>query len=733
MEYKTMKFEKAAVERGYTDRILRIDLGKKELSIETADQELRQFVGGRGYCLKLVYDGTNGNTRYDSPENVLAIAGGPFCGETGWVGTGKFIVGTISPLTCAFCDSNVGGHFFALAKLSGFDAIAVTGKSDRRVMVVIDGDASTISIEDAPEADVSLLGAEELIEKWRGEGKRANVAFVNAGAGADHSWFACINSVYFDNRRQRCRSKQAGRGGTGTVMRDKNLWGILVRCNAERGNANRPADHHRLREAGKKLREVIRVVDPNGMRLFAQGTTSLLDMMNSFELLPVNNYQYGSDPREKNISGFVYEKNVFTQNVPDGCYPGCNLACAKGTENYTLRTGPSKGRSVGVDGPEYETAAAVTNLGIFDIPDTLEFSFYCDEYGFDTISAGVVIAFLTEAYERGFLIAEDTGGLELKWGDSATVFEIVHGMAAGATEFSRAAARGVRFMKNWIAGRSHARLGRAHEDVYAELSLFGMECKGLEFSMYITKESLAQQGGYGFALKGPQHDEAWLIAIDQLNKELPTFEQKADALKWFPLFRTWFNIAGLCKLPWIDVRNPEAKNTPFPAKNMPTVDYYLELVNSTLGANKTLDDILLESERCYTLHKLINLRQGFGTREHDAIPLRAMCPVYLNEYLSRKEFYEERLKEIGADIEGKSDEERLAILQENRRSLYEKLTDVVYEEKGYDRNGIPTDATLRRLGLDKPDYFDIVERARVRAGDRFKWDSAEISPSNTMC
>ncbi|MFN2169577.1 MAG: hypothetical protein ACK2U9_25365, partial [Anaerolineae bacterium] len=79
-------------------------------------------------------------------------------------------------------------------------------------------------------------------------------------------------------------------------------------------------------------------------------------------------------------------------------------------------------------------------------------------------------------------------------------------------------------MKSWVATKVAQRNGRVRDGIYKELCLFGMETKGLEFSMYITKESLAQQGGYGFALKGPQHDEAWLIGIDQIRNELPTFE-----------------------------------------------------------------------------------------------------------------------------------------------------------------------------------------------------------------
>ena len=121
------------------------------------------FVGGRGYCLWLVGEGTGPDTRYNSPENVLAIAGGPFCGESSFPGAGKFIVGTISPLTGTFVDSNVGGHFLALAKEAGFDAIAVTGRSAKEVMLVIDGDAGEIALAEAPGEEGGITVAEKIL------------------------------------------------------------------------------------------------------------------------------------------------------------------------------------------------------------------------------------------------------------------------------------------------------------------------------------------------------------------------------------------------------------------------------------------------------------------------------------------------------------------------------------------------------------------------------------------
>lgn len=120
MEYASIHYNRSELSKGYSDRLLHVNLDNYNISVEEIPKDVKKtFVGGRGYCLKLVFEGTNAATRYDSPENVLALSGGPFCGETGFVGTGKFIVGAISPLTNTFCDSNVGGHFFPLVKRCG--------------------------------------------------------------------------------------------------------------------------------------------------------------------------------------------------------------------------------------------------------------------------------------------------------------------------------------------------------------------------------------------------------------------------------------------------------------------------------------------------------------------------------------------------------------------------------------------------------------------------------------
>jgi len=233
----------------------------------------------------------------------------------------------------------------------------------------------------------------------------------------------------------------------------------------------------------------------------------------------------------------------------------------------------------------------------------------------------------------------------------------------------------------------------------------------LEFSEYVTKESLAQQGGYGLALKGPQHDEAWLIFLDMVHNLMPTFEQKAENLHWFPMFRTWFSLNGLCKLPWNDIVPEDNKNTKEPAKVIAHVENYAKYFYAVTGKKVTVDDIILMSERVYNFQRLFNLRLGFGTREHDAIPYRAVGPVTKEEYESRAERYDKQLKEkFGYDPNDKSTEEKMTVLRKYREMEYEKLKDAVYKRRGWDSNGVPTLEKTKVLGIDFPDIVELLQK-----------------------
>jgi len=152
-----IEYKPAKVVGGYTDCILRVDLSKPEITIQKLPPDFKnKYIGGRGYALKLIWDGTTQETHYDSPENILVMSSGPLGNEPAFVGTGKFIVGTISPLTDTFIDSNIGGHFGPVLKRAGLDALAVSGISKKDVVILIDGDAGTITIAAAPDYDKEI-------------------------------------------------------------------------------------------------------------------------------------------------------------------------------------------------------------------------------------------------------------------------------------------------------------------------------------------------------------------------------------------------------------------------------------------------------------------------------------------------------------------------------------------------------------------------------------------------
>jgi aldehyde:ferredoxin oxidoreductase len=244
----------------------------------------------------------------------------------------------------------------------------------------------------------------------------------------------------------------------------------------------------------------------------------------------------------------------------------------------------------------------------------------------------------------------------------------------------------------------------------------GMEAKGLEFSEYMTKESLAQQGGYGLALKGPQHDEAWLIFLDMVHNFMPSFEQKAEALHWFPMFRTWFGLCGLCKLPWNDIIPEDNKDADEPAKVIKHVQWYADYFSAITGNEMGPDDLIKMSETVYNFQRIFNLRMGFGRRQQDDIPYRAVGPVTEEEYESRAERYDNQLvKTYNVDIDGKSTTEKMAILRKFREEQYEKLKDAVYKRRGWTSDGIPTQKTAERLGIDFPEVMELLKAKGVNS------------------
>ncbi len=702
-----MAYPPIPVERGYTGQTLYVHLGTGKIESRPVTPMMKEvFVGGRGFGLWRLWNAVTAKTTWDDPENEIVISPGPIGGITTYPGTGKSLVVSLSPTTGSVIDSNVGGYFGPYLKLAGWDALEIQGKAKSDVILFIDGDAGRVEVLECPEKDPNTHILSERLTRAFADSEEPRdlvaVSTVTAGTGAAHTRLGCLNFSFYDTRRKAARVKQAGRGGIGTVFRDKGLAALVVKRSGLRADSMGPADLERLRRAGERINKEILELDAAQNDMRSVGTANLVEVMDEFDLLPVHNYRFGSHPDATKIASSVWRER-FTQGVPDGCWFGCTMSCSHAVDRFTLRAGPYQGETVMVDGPEYETVAGCANMGIFDPDFVLEMNFYCDTYGIDTISFTTATAFAMECYEAGILNVKRTGGLDLRFGSAQATLELLHQMGRGEG-FGIVVGQGIRRMKEIFA--------REHGADPAFLESIGMECKGLEYSEYVTKESLAMQGGYGLANKGPQHDEAWLIFMDMVNNQIPTFKDKAEALHYFPMWRTWFGLVGLCKLPWNDIEPSDnrTRHSGIEAAKVPEhVHNYCDLFSGVTGIEVVPQDLILQSERVYNFQRAFNLRMGFGRREQDRIPYRSAGPVTEEEYASRAERYDKQLKEkVGIDPQGMSTAEKVQALREFREAEYEKLCDAVYERRGWTRDGVPTLATLKRLGIDFPDVVEVV-------------------------
>jgi aldehyde:ferredoxin oxidoreductase len=711
---RRMEYSKEKLSRGYANRILTIDLSSGAMDTPELDPEIRDyFIGGRSLGLYLLHCSITPATKATDPENPLILANGPLGGIPQFPGTAKAMAVSLSPLTGIPGVSNFGGYFGAFLKYAGFDALKITGKATRDTMLVIDGLRQTISIEAAPESDEAFDLEKAIAGRFTEAGvDKRQIAFMSTGIGAAHTNYGCINSHYYDvtkptpSGRGIFRTKQAGRTGIGSVMSDKRIRAIVVLASYPHGdNPYGAADWDRVRQAGARLHRIVKDVDPQQLKMYRKGSAGLITFMSKqeYQSLPVHNFQGGSDPRAVHISGKHYAEHLFEHRGMDGCFPGCNLQCTKGGW-VTLVSGSHAGQKVWVDGPEYETAAGFgSNLGIWSAEFIMEANWHCDNYGIDTITTATIMAFLMECFQRGFLTRDDADGLELTWGDEAAALSFMHQVARGETDLAATAGKGMIPLVEWIAAKYKGRTGM---DPRQELDLFAMQTKGLPFSFYRTHRSLSMQGSYAAASDiGAHHAAAWLIKADLLGA-FPTFQDKAKALMTYPRVRLGNDNLGVCKLPWVDVFNPEsAERTGTDVYiNPASQEIYADFYNGVLGTDLSWEEIFAQTDRDINLQRVMNvMHYGRDTSTYDWIPDRAIGPTEDSLYEAEAEYNDHELSHVMEmpvnEISAMTTHDKRLQLMQHRKEQLKELVRVYYEERGWNENGIPSVSTLKHLGL----------------------------------
>ncbi|HIE58052.1 MAG TPA: aldehyde ferredoxin oxidoreductase, partial [Anaerolineales bacterium] len=370
---------------GWHGKILRVNLTTGKISTEDVDPKIaRDYIGGRGWAIRYLYDEVDPQVDPFSPENKLIFATGPLTATTAPTGN-RYMVVTKSPLTGALAHSNSGGDFPTWMKRTGFDMFIFEGKSPEPVYLWVNEDqvelrpAGHIWGKEVPESTDIMLSETDTKAK----------AVCIGPAGENRVLMAAIMND---------KHRAAARSGVGAVMGSKNLKGVVAQ-----GKKNPDFyDDKAMRALSLRLNKQVGADMKAGSSLREYGTAYVPQVTNAMGILPTRNFQTGMFEGVDKIDGVALKEQYLIKPKP--CYR-CPIACGRDTE---VPTGKYAGKG---EGPEYETIASLGSAcGVDNLAALTKANYRCNELGLDTISTGLTIAAGMELYERGIIDDETTGG-----------------------------------------------------------------------------------------------------------------------------------------------------------------------------------------------------------------------------------------------------------------------------------------------------------------------------------
>ncbi|MGE5619521.1 MAG: aldehyde ferredoxin oxidoreductase family protein [Sphingomonadaceae bacterium] len=573
---------------GYTGKVLRVNLSEGKIWVEEPEERVyRSYLGGSALALHFLLRELKPGVDPLSPDNLLVFAPSILNG-TPAPGCSRFTVAAKSPLTGGFGEAEAGGWWGPELKLAGFDAVVVSGASEKPVYLYVhDGEAS---LRDA--GQIWGLDTGEAQAEIRRELGDAKVRVAQIGpAGERLVRYACVlNELKHSN----------GRTGMGAVMGSKKLRAIAVRGTQKL----QLHDAARVEEVRKQVRANYRRTPGDMHDLGTAGGVPFLDARG---ILPTRNFLQGSFEEARAISGKTMADTILVNRGT--CY-ACYIACKR-----EVKTGEPHNVDPAFGGPEYETVGSLGSLcGIGDLAAVAKGNELCNRYGLDTISAGTTIAFAMEAFEAGYLTAADTGGLELRFGNADSMLRAIT-LIAERRGIGDLLAEGVR-----IAAK---RLGPGAEAL-------AIHTKGQEFPMHEPRGKRSLAIGYAVSPTGACHMEAphdtdfeapggaGLEALEPMGILEPVGSLDMGPKKvrlFYNGQQVWnlYNCVGLCDF----VGTPTG---PF------TLPMLVDYVSAVTGWKTSLFELIKVGERSQNMARLFNLREGF-TAADDNLPERMFQPL----------------------------------------------------------------------------------------------------------
>jgi len=570
-----------SLDRSYTGRVLRVDLTQGTIEVENQDDVFyRRYLGGWGiigyYLLREVPPGSDPL----GPENRLIFATGVVSGLP-LSGAARHAVGAKSPLTGGFGAAEVGGFWGTELKKAGFDAIVVQGQAEKPVYLWIkDGE---VEIRDAGHLwGLQTKECEEQLREELGD-RRVRVAQIGPG-GEKVVRYACIMNDL---------KHAAGRTGLGAVMGSKNLKAIAVRGTGKVAMADPKA----IQEIAKWFSSNVHELTP----LTGIGTGFLMPASEVSGNLPVRNFRDYGFPVDK-ISAATIRDTISIGM--EGCY-ACAVRCKKVVQiDEPYEVDPAYG------GPEYESLGALGSCcGVDDLAAVTKANQLCSAYTVDTIATGVTIAFAMECFERGLLTLEDTGGIELRFGNGEALVAMVEKIA-NREGLGDLLAEGSKHAAETIGQGSEA---------------FAMQVKGQEYPMHEPRLKRGLAIGYAISPTGADHCHS--LHDLGLVKEGPALDRLMElgVLEPVPLEDLG---PKKVRMAWYHTLDQVAQNCAvdcFMVFSRFTFDQCTRVVQAATGWNFTTFEWVKIGERALNMARLFNAREGF-TATDDWLPARSFEP-----------------------------------------------------------------------------------------------------------
>ena len=486
--------------KGYTGKLLRVNLSNgKILKEEISDPMKRDFMGGRGFAVKLLWDEVK-HVDPLSEKNKIIFSTGPLTGQS-LPSSGKMVIASKSPLTGGYGDGNIGTMASVHLKKAGYDVVVVEGKSEKPCILLIE-DENVKMVESSELWGKDTFEAQDLLEKKHG--KNSGILLIGP-AGENLIPISTVMSQ---------RGRAGGRPGMGAVMGSKHLKAIVIKGTGNISNF----DDAKLRELGKKGYEEIKGKESYEFWM-KQGTMQAFEWCNENACLPTFNYREGVFEFSKEMDGYVLDQLHVGRK---GC-PMCNMQCGHIIKDSSGQQAELDYENVGMLGP---------NIGLRSLPQVAQLNRMADEWGLDTISLGSCIGFLMEASEKG-LIPE-----KVKWGDFEAAQKLTVEIGKGEG-LGKLASNGVKAAAEIIGKGSQK---------------WAMHVKGLEISAYNCHACPGMALSFATSPIGAHHKDAWIISWEIANDRFSYDKSKVEKLIEFQRIRGgFFESATVCRLPWVEV------------------------------------------------------------------------------------------------------------------------------------------------------------------------------------